>query len=93
MPYGVRQFLMTDPDGNCLRIGQPIAESFEHDRAKGEVRAGVASATLLEESKGDAAALSGSSTGLWTGKEPQPGAADEFILIFLGSESLGQARR
>ena len=25
MPYGVRQFLMTDPGGNIIRIGQPLA--------------------------------------------------------------------
>ena len=24
MPYGVRQFLMTDPGGNIIRIGQPL---------------------------------------------------------------------
>ncbi|MFE7424023.1 bleomycin resistance protein [Streptomyces sp. NPDC057545] len=34
--YGLRQFLMTDPGGNCIRIGQPIGESFEHSPAPEE---------------------------------------------------------
>ncbi|MGW7520018.1 bleomycin resistance protein [Streptomyces sp. NPDC054796] len=28
--YGVRQFLLTDPGGNCVRIGQPNGESMDH---------------------------------------------------------------
>jgi len=27
MSYGVRQFLLTDPGGNIIRIGQPLAET------------------------------------------------------------------
>ena len=30
MSYGVRQFLMTDPGGNCVRVGQPISEDLHH---------------------------------------------------------------
>ncbi|WP_447036442.1 bleomycin resistance protein [Streptomyces sp. DSM 118878] len=26
MSYGVRQFLMTDPGGNCVRVGRPISD-------------------------------------------------------------------
>lgn len=26
MSYGARQFLMTDPGGNCIRVGQPFSE-------------------------------------------------------------------
>ncbi|MEO3972297.1 VOC family protein [Streptomyces sp. CAU 1734] len=30
MSYGVRQFLLTDPTGNSIRIGQPISEDPSH---------------------------------------------------------------
>lgn len=32
MSYGMRQFLMTDPGGNCIRVGQPVSED-QHMRA------------------------------------------------------------
>ncbi|MGW7069548.1 bleomycin resistance protein [Streptomyces sp. NPDC054855] len=57
MSYGVRQFLMTDPAGNCVRIGQPIAESFEHTPVPRERYArALHQAILLGESKQDYAA-------------------------------------
>ncbi|MEU6765393.1 VOC family protein [Streptomyces sp. NPDC046853] len=57
MSYGVRQFLMTDPAGNCVRIGQPIADSFEHAPVPRERYArALHQATLLGESKQDHAA-------------------------------------
>lgn len=57
MSYGVRQFLMTDPAGNCVRVGQPIAESFEHTAVPKERYArALHQAVLLGESKEDHAA-------------------------------------
>ncbi|MFI2237882.1 bleomycin resistance protein [Streptomyces chrestomyceticus] len=57
MSYGVRQFLMTDPGGNCIRVGQPIADSFEYSAVPKERYArAIHQATLLGESKGDHAA-------------------------------------
>lgn len=57
MSYGVRQFLMTDPAGNCVRVGQPIADSFEHAPVPKERYArALHQATLLGESKQDHAA-------------------------------------
>ncbi|MFH8349022.1 bleomycin resistance protein [Streptomyces sp. NPDC018045] len=57
MSYGVRQFLMTDPGGNCIRIGQPIADGFEHSAVPKERYArALHQATLIGESKGDHAA-------------------------------------
>jgi hypothetical protein len=32
----MRQFLMTDPGGNCIRIGQPISENLHHRPAPKE---------------------------------------------------------
>ncbi|WFB08161.1 VOC family protein [Streptomyces sp. LX-29] len=55
--YGMRQFLLTDPGGNTLRVGQPIADVFEHRPAPTERYArALHQATLLGESKGDPAA-------------------------------------
>ncbi|MFD7662838.1 bleomycin resistance protein [Streptomyces sp. NPDC059788] len=57
MSYGVRQFLLTDPGGNCIRIGMPIADSFEYTAVPKERYArALHQATLLGESKGDHAA-------------------------------------
>jgi hypothetical protein len=33
MSYGMRQFLMTDPGGNSIRVGQPISEDQSHRAA------------------------------------------------------------
>jgi hypothetical protein len=54
MSYGVRQFLLTDPGGNIIRIGQPLAAT---DRAAARPTSRLAkaleAATLLMHSKGD----------------------------------------
>lgn len=55
--YGVRQFLITDPGGNCIRIGQPITESVQHAPVPKERYArALHQATVLGESRGDHAA-------------------------------------
>ncbi|MFI2027979.1 bleomycin resistance protein [Streptomyces buecherae] len=52
--YGVRQFLVTDPGGNCLRIGQPTGESLEHGpRPDGAFARALHLAALLGDAKGD----------------------------------------
>lgn len=54
--YGMRQFLMTDPGGNCVRIGQPTGASAEHAPAPKEPFArAVHNAWLIGISKGDPA--------------------------------------
>ncbi|MFF5258093.1 hypothetical protein ACFY4C_04040 [Actinomadura viridis] len=54
MSYGVRQFLVTDPDGNQLRIGQPISDTFEHRPApKDKVGRALHTARLYVNSKED----------------------------------------
>ncbi|WP_217251137.1 VOC family protein [Streptomyces sp. AC602_WCS936] len=55
MSYGVRQFLMTDPGGNCVRVGQPAADP-RHRRAPEETFArALHHALLLADSKEDPA--------------------------------------
>ncbi|MFI6093298.1 bleomycin resistance protein [Streptomyces sp. NPDC051218] len=57
MSYGVRQFLMTDPAGNNVRVGQPIADSFAHSAVPKERYArALHQAVLLGESKEDPSA-------------------------------------
>ncbi len=57
MAYGMRQFLLTDPAGNCLRVGQRIADDVRHDPAPvGTFARALHHATLLADSKEDLAA-------------------------------------
>lgn len=54
MSYGVRQFLMTDPGGNCIRVGQPTSEDLHHRPAPKETFArALHHATLFADSKED----------------------------------------
>ncbi|WP_432563553.1 bleomycin resistance protein [Kineococcus sp. SYSU DK003] len=56
MSYGVRQFLMTDPGGNCVRVGQPTGEDPHHRPAPTETFArALHNATLFADSKDDPA--------------------------------------
>lgn len=57
MSYGVRQFLMTDPGGNCVRVGQRTSEDQHHRPAPEETFArALHHASLLADSKEDPAA-------------------------------------
>ena len=52
--YGVRQFLVTDPGGNTLRIGQPISDDFAHTQPPtARFARALHTAALLGDSKGD----------------------------------------
>jgi hypothetical protein len=54
MSYGVRQFLLTDPGGNTLRVGQPLSDGFAHLQAPKERFArALQTAGLLVDSKED----------------------------------------
>ncbi|GGO36412.1 bleomycin resistance protein [Streptomyces lasiicapitis] len=54
MSYGVRQFLMTDPAGNSIRVGQPISEDQQHRPAPKETFArALHTADLFVDSKED----------------------------------------
>ncbi|MCL7424891.1 VOC family protein [Streptomyces sp. YS415] len=56
MSYGVRQFLMTDPGGNCIRVGQPTSDDPHHRPAPEETFArALHHAALLADSKDDPA--------------------------------------
>ncbi|MER6677457.1 VOC family protein [Streptomyces sp. NPDC000983] len=54
--HGVRQFLMTDPGGNCIRVGQPTSDDQHHRPAPKETFArALHHAALFADSKNDPA--------------------------------------
>ena len=55
MSYGVRQFLLTDPGGNIIRIGQPLEETdaVVSDEPLSRLERALAAASLLLYSKVD----------------------------------------
>ncbi|GHB72585.1 hypothetical protein GCM10010377_73800 [Streptomyces viridiviolaceus] len=54
MSYGIRQFLMTDPAGNCIRVGRPMSQDQHHRAAPEETFArALHHASLLADSKDD----------------------------------------
>ncbi|MFG2757054.1 bleomycin resistance protein [Streptomyces wuyuanensis] len=56
MSYGVRQFLMTDPGGNCIRVGRKTGDDQSHRRAPdGTFAKALHHASLLADSKEDPA--------------------------------------
>lgn len=56
MTYGVRQFLMTDPGGNCIRIGRKTSDDQSHRRPpEGTFVKALHHASLLADSKEDPA--------------------------------------
>ncbi|MFF3646670.1 bleomycin resistance protein [Streptomyces sp. NPDC002564] len=75
MSYGMRQFLMTDPGGNSIRVGQRISEDQAHRPApKGTFARALHTADLFADSKEDlpgAAKIIDRALGL-TGERPTP---------------------
>lgn len=54
MSYGVRQFLMSDPGGNCIRVGKKTSEDQRHRPAPQETFArALHNATLFADSRDD----------------------------------------
>jgi len=53
MSYGVRQFLMTDPGGNIIRIGQPITVPASTEGPRSRLERALEAAAMTMDSKGD----------------------------------------
>ena len=75
MSYGVRQFLMTDPGGNIIRIGQPVdAKAIQTDGGLPRLERALEAASLLMDSKADpetaARVLGGALAGTADGPAP-----------------------
>ncbi|MFE0028231.1 VOC family protein [Amycolatopsis sp. NPDC059021] len=84
MSYGLRQFLMTDPGGNSIRIGQSIDGSHEHRPPPKETFAkALHMATLFADSKEDlpgAAKILDRALGL-TAERPAPPQLVRLLIL------------
>jgi hypothetical protein len=93
MRYGVRQFVMTDPGGNSIRVGLPISERLTHTEAPKEKYArALRHATLIGQSKEDyagAARITDKALAS-TGPEDAPPPALLFNLLVLRAEMVDQ---
>ncbi|MFG3406705.1 bleomycin resistance protein [Streptomyces sp. NPDC048142] len=97
MSYGMRQFLVTDPTGNTIRVGQPISEDQNHRPAPKEIFArALHMADLFVDSKQDlpgAAKIIDRALGL-TDEHPTP--AQRLRLLVLRADiaqRMGDAER
>jgi catechol 2,3-dioxygenase-like lactoylglutathione lyase family enzyme len=87
MSYGVRQFVVVDPGGNHIRIGQPLesAEGWAHsgpsEASPTRLSKALHAATLLGDSKGDDAAAAKVLDLALARDEPEPGRVRVRALI------------
>ncbi|GAA2443462.1 hypothetical protein GCM10010191_70010 [Actinomadura vinacea] len=87
MSYGVRQFLMTDPDGIQLRVGQPISDNFEHiDPPKEKVARALHTAELLADSKEDPQAAVKVLDHLLRMDDPAPTSAQRLTALVMRTD-------
>ena len=73
LSYGTRQFIVTDPGGNAIRIGQPLEQAAVR-APRTRLERALETAVLLGDSKGDdaAAARVVDNALAATGEEPPP---------------------
>ncbi|REK88032.1 VOC family protein [Streptomyces inhibens] len=91
MSYGVRQFLMTDPGGNCLRIGQPTSEDQHHRPAPKETFSrALHHASLLADSKEDPAAAAKVIDRVLRGEDERPTPVQLLRLLVLRADVAGR---
>ncbi|GAA3988114.1 hypothetical protein GCM10022384_40030 [Streptomyces marokkonensis] len=91
MSYGVRQFLMTDPGGNCLRVGQRTSEDRHHRRAPEETFArALHHASLFADSKDDPAGAAKVVDRVLDLRDERPTPAELFRLLVLRADVAGR---
>jgi hypothetical protein len=80
--YGVRQFIVVDPAGNSIRIGQPIAtKPVDTAKPAGRLERALAAAATLADSKGDDAAAAKVLDSAFADEPPVPGATAVQALV------------
>ncbi|MFI8007576.1 bleomycin resistance protein [Streptomyces sp. NPDC086010] len=85
--YGVRQFLMTDPGGNCVRVGQRIAEDLHHSPAPRETFArALHHASPMADSKEDPATAAKIIDRVLDSAEETPAPAQLLQLLTLRAD-------
>ncbi|GHG17995.1 bleomycin resistance protein [Streptomyces zaomyceticus] len=91
MSYGVRQFLMTDPGGNCVRVGQPISDDPHHRPAPEETFArALHHAALFADSKDDPAGAAKILDRVLALVDERPTPAQHLRLLVLRADVAGR---
>jgi hypothetical protein len=89
--YGTRQFLMTDPGGNCLRIGQQTSQDQHHRPAPAEPFArALHHASLFADSKEDPAGAAKIIDRALRMEDGQPTPVQLFRLLVLRADVAGR---
>ncbi|MGW4055993.1 bleomycin resistance protein [Streptomyces sp. NPDC004779] len=89
--YGMRQFLLTDPGGNCVRVGQRIREDLRHDSAPaGTFARALHHAALLADSREDPAAAAKVIDHALAPQEERPAPVERLRLLVLRADVAGR---
>ncbi|MFD5394095.1 bleomycin resistance protein [Streptomyces sp. NPDC127097] len=89
--HGVRQFLMTDPGGNCLRIGQQTSREHHHRPAPEETFSrALHHAALLADSKDDPAGAAKTIDRVLRMTDERPTPVQLLRLLVLRAEVAGR---
>ncbi|MFC5635934.1 bleomycin resistance protein [Streptomyces bullii] len=91
MSYGVRQFLMTDPGGNCVRVGRRTGGEAHHPPAPRETFArALHHASLLADSKEDPAAAAKTIDRVLSLEDERPTRVHLLRLLVLRADVAGR---
>ncbi|MCP9944533.1 VOC family protein [Streptomyces somaliensis] len=89
--YGMRQFLMTDPGGNCLRIGQRTSRNQHHRPAPEETFSrALHHASLLADSKEDLSGAARTIDRVLRITEERPTPVQSLRLLVLRADVAGR---
>ena len=89
--HGVRQFLVTDPGGNCLRVGQPTGRDPHHRPAPEETFArALHHASLFADSKDDPAGAAKIIDRVLLVEDEQPTPVQLLRLLVLRADVAGR---
>ncbi|PZT70712.1 VOC family protein [Streptomyces sp. SW4] len=89
--FGMRQFLLTDPGGNCVRIGRPISDDQHHRPAPRETFArALHHAALFADARDDPAAAAGVLDRVLALTDERPDPAQLFRLLVLRADVAGR---
>ncbi|GGZ15471.1 hypothetical protein [Streptomyces poonensis] len=83
----MRQFLMTDPGGNCIRDGQPVSDHHDHRPApEGTFARALHQAALFADSKDDPKAAARVPDRVLRLEDERPKAVQLFRLFALRAD-------
>ncbi|MCF3145063.1 bleomycin resistance protein [Streptomyces platensis] len=89
--HGVRQFLVTDPAGNCLRIGQQTSQEHHHRPApKGTFSRALHHASLFADSRDDPAGAAKIIDRVLRTADERPTPVQLLRLLLLRAEAAGR---